>query len=181
LIQQRCSETARARQAVGAVPSCFLSCHLASLLNSDLRLIQSCAATGWTPARLRQLPFVERESTRATPRRKNQDTISGRLGRTDRMSEILFGVPACQAQITRNGRHRSRLGAEQGDQILPNRHEFRRTSAARLSSRMATKDACRNSPAYASYCTSLLTERPCRRMKTTRQIEFMLLLRSFGV
>jgi hypothetical protein len=26
-----------------------------------------------------------------------------------------------------------------------------------------------------------LAGRPCRRMKTTRQIEFMLLLRSFGV
>jgi hypothetical protein len=113
----------------------------ASLSNSDLRLKQSCAATGWTPARLRQLPFVEREATRATPRGKNHDTISSRLSRSDRMPEILFSVPACQAQVAPNGRHRSRLGPQQGDQILPNGHACRHTWVARLSSRNATKDA----------------------------------------
>jgi hypothetical protein len=81
----------------------FCGLRLLRALDANLRFKQALAATTGAPGWLDQLVFTEDEAARTAAGGLNQDATAGRTGRADGVAQVVFDVPALEAQLARDG------------------------------------------------------------------------------
>jgi len=84
---------------------------------SDQRLEQTRTFTRRAAARLGQSILAEQEPTVLTSRRNHFHAMSCRDGRSQRVTQILFDIPAAQPHLSRNPGDRSRFVRKQVDEL----------------------------------------------------------------
>src|SRR5262249_4136297 len=90
--------------------------------DANLRFEEARAATRWTFAGFGELVRIEREATRSAPRGNDLDGIAGRLGRAQRVTQIIFGIAPREAELARQRRHRTWRTRHAFEQFSSERH-----------------------------------------------------------
>lgn len=97
-------------------------CTAFTALDSDLRLVQPCASTCRTLARLRQFLFIEGKSAGAAAGGDDDDVMACRFRGAKSVKQVLLNIAAFEPEIPREGRHRPWLDGQQGQQVFTKGH-----------------------------------------------------------